>query len=362
MTPRNTGARAGLGGAEAVRAVEARRVYGERCEPVRPGGDRTRRDMMTTDGATDGLVVEDVTVRFGGLTALDAVSLEVGPGEVVGIIGPNGAGKTTLFNVVCGFVRPSEGTVSYEGKLLRRLRADRLPGLGIARTLQALGLFSGLTVLENVMSGATVRSRAGFWSALGGLPRSSGDERALADRSRSTLSELGVADVADRSPATLPYAIQKQVALARALVSEPRLLLLDEPASGLSSAEMSELGSRIRRLSDRMGIALVEHHMDLVMSVCDRVVVLELGRVIASGSPAEVQADPAVTSAYLGEEAGAGGAGPVGAQLADGGLAEGPSAGGPAERGPGAQLLERGAGLLGGGDGPGAQLPRGGGR
>ena len=270
--------------------------------PGGPGGNVTQ----------GGLEVVNVTVRFGGLTALDRVSLEVRPGEVVGIIGPNGAGKTTLFNVACGFVRPSAGSVRYEGRTLGGHRADRLVGLGISRTLQALGLWHGLTVLENVMAGATNMSRAGFWSGLSGLPRSVTDEAALATRARAELAELGIEEFALRLPTTLPYAIQKQVALARALVSEPRLLLLDEPASGLSSAEMADLGERIRTLRGRMGVALVEHHMDLVMSVCDRVVVLELGQVIASGTPAEVQADPLVTSAYLGEEATAA-TGPVGA-------------------------------------------------
>jgi len=259
------------------------------------------------------LEVVDVTVRFGGLTALASVSLEVGSGEVVGIIGPNGAGKTTLFNVACGFVRPSSGKVVYDGKELSRHRPDRLAAVGIARTLQALGLWHGMTVLENVMAGATVRGRAGVGSALLGLPRSAHDERALAERARAQLAELGIADVAGRYPTTLPYAIQKKVSLARALVAEPSLLLLDEPASGLSAAEMTELGQQISGLRDRMGVALVEHHMDLVMSVCDRVIVLELGRVIASGTPAQVQADPVVTSAYLGEAADEATAGPVGA-------------------------------------------------
>jgi branched-chain amino acid transport system ATP-binding protein len=252
-----------------------------------------------------GLEVRDVRVHFGGVVALDDVTVEVRPGEVVGIIGPNGAGKTTLFNVVCGFVRPTTGSVRFDGAVQERAQPDHLASLGVGRTLQGLGLFQGLTALENVMAGATTRSRAGFWSALGGLPRSSRDEAALAGRARAALAALGVVDAVDRLPATLPYAVQKKVALARALVSEPRVLLLDEPASGLSNAEMAELGSLIRRLAedDRLAIALVEHHMDLVMSVCDRVVVLELGRVIASGTPEEVQVDPAVTAAYLGEEA-----------------------------------------------------------
>ena len=254
--------------------------------------------------AGDGLVVEGLTVSFGGLRALDELGLRVGPGEVVGVIGPNGAGKTTLFNVVCGFVRPTTGTVKFNGDPQGRIHPHRLASLGVGRTLQGLGLFPGLTALENVMAGATIRSRAGFWSALGGLPRSSRDEDALAERARAALGDLGV-EARGQLPATLPYAVQKKVALARALVSEPRVLLLDEPASGLSNAEMTELGSLIRRLAEenRLAIALVEHHMDLVMAVCDRVVVLDFGQVIAEGTPEEVKADPAVTRAYLGEEA-----------------------------------------------------------
>jgi branched-chain amino acid transport system ATP-binding protein len=272
-------------------------------DPSLGAGDHPRVESATAT-AELGLEIEDVTVHFGGVVALDEVSLSVRPGEVVGVIGPNGAGKTTLFNVVCGFVRPTTGTVILDGAVQGRIHPHRLASLGVGRTLQGLGLFPGLTALENVMAGATIRSHAGFWSALGGLPRSSRDEDALAERARAALDDLGV-DAGGQLPATLPYAVQKKVALARALVSEPRVLLLDEPASGLSNAEMTELGSLIRRLAEenRLAIALVEHHMDLVMSVCDRVVVLELGRVIASGSPAEVKADPAVTAAYLGEEA-----------------------------------------------------------
>lgn len=248
------------------------------------------------------LAVTDVTVTFGGLTALDAVSLAVGSEEIVGVIGPNGAGKTTLFNVICGFVTPTSGTLTAQGRQLRRLRPHDLPGLGMARTLQGVGLWPGMTVLENVMAGVASTKRARLVSAFLGLPRSSGDEAARSATARAALAELDAEDVADRLPPTLPYAVQKRVALARALVSGPSLLLLDEPASGLSEAEMAELGDILRRLRQRMGVLLVEHHMDLVMSVCDRIVVLDFGRLIASGTPAQVRADPAVTAAYLGEE------------------------------------------------------------
>lgn len=254
--------------------------------------------------APDGVLeVHDVTVRFGGLTALDGVSLTVAPHQIVGVIGPNGAGKTTLFNVLCGFVRPESGSLVWDGRPLRRLRPHRLASLGIARTLQGLGLFSRLTVVENVMVGATRRAGAGFGSALLGLPKSDRDERALRADALQTLSELGAADYAGRLPGQLPYGVRKRVALARALVARPRLLLLDEPASGLSETEINELGDLLRSRRTELSIVVVEHHMDLVMAVCDPVVVLDFGRVITSGSPNEVRDDPAVTAAYLGEVA-----------------------------------------------------------
>ncbi len=245
-----------------------------------------------------------LTVRFGGITALDAVSVEVAAGEVLGIIGPNGAGKTTLFNVICGFIEPQSGTLEWKGRTLTKVRTDRLAGLGIARTLQGVGLFPGLSVLENVMVGAQRFRRAGVASALLGLPRSDRDERSLRERALRTLKELGCEDVATRSPQTLPYPVQKRVALARALVGEPDLLLLDEPAGGLGADEMRELGERIGSLRGSMAVMLVEHRMDLVMSVCDRVVVLDFGRVIAQGDPATVKREERVLEAYLGRDAG----------------------------------------------------------
>jgi branched-chain amino acid transport system ATP-binding protein len=248
------------------------------------------------------LDISGVTVRFGGLTALDGVSLSAAPRQVTGIIGPNGAGKTTLLNAMCGFVKPAAGSIAFDGHALTGVRPHRLAGFGIARTLQGVGLFRGLTVIENVMIGATRAARAGFWSGLFGLPRSDRDERRLRQQSMQALTRVGAADLADSMPDTLAYGLRKRVALARALVGHPRLLLLDEPASGLSEKELPELGGLIKEFADEASVVVIEHRMDLMMSVCDTIFVLDFGKLIAAGTPAEVQADPAVTAAYLGAE------------------------------------------------------------
>lgn len=263
-----------------------------------PVGD----DPPADANASAGLVVDDITVEFGGLTALDSVSLTVAPNEVVGVIGPNGAGKTTLFNVVCGFVEPRTGVIRYGGRDISGKRPHDLAALGIARTLQGVGLWQGLTVLENVIAGAESTVRVDPGSALLGIWRSSRSERALKHKAIEILERLGIAGEASRLPGALPYALQKRVSLARALISDPSLLLLDEPASGLSISEMDELRALIDEWRASMGVLLVEHHMDLVMAVCERLVVLNFGRVIASGTPEVVRANPEVTQAYLGEE------------------------------------------------------------
>ncbi|HET6699126.1 MAG TPA: ABC transporter ATP-binding protein [Nocardioidaceae bacterium] len=259
-------------------------------------------DDAAPGGTGAGFAMRDVAVSFGGVQALVDVSLEVGANQVLGVIGPNGAGKTTLFNVACGFVQPDTGTLAWKGRPLTRLRPHRLAGLGIARTLQGLGLFDAMTVLENVMVGADRHARAGFFAGMLGLPRSSREEQALRERSMAVLEELSIGHCAKRLPGSLPYPLRKRVALARALVAEPELLLLDEPASGLSNAEMDELGELIGGLTSRMAVMLVEHHMDLVMKVCDHLVVLDFGRVIARGGPDQVREDPAVLAAYLGDQ------------------------------------------------------------
>ena len=251
------------------------------------------------------LKVESLTVRFSGLTALDGVSLSMAAGEVVGIIGPNGAGKTTLFNAICGFVRPESGQITYAGRPLLGLPTHRLIRLGIARTLQGLGLWSSLTVLENVVAGAA--RRASFGAALFGGGSSVRMEARLAQEAGEILAELGIAQAATAYPRSLPYGVQKRVSIARALIARPSLLLLDEPASGLSHQEVSELASLLAGVRQTASLAIVDHNVDLVSEVSDRVVVLNVGRVIASGTPQAIRADPIVAEAYLGEPAGRGG-------------------------------------------------------
>nr|MDT0660461.1 ATP-binding cassette domain-containing protein [Micromonospora sp. DSM 115978] len=256
--------------------------------------------------ADQGLELHGIGVRFGGLTALDEVSLRVPPGRVVGVIGPNGAGKTTLFNVVCGFVSPQTGTLSLDGRPFRP-RPQRLAAAGIARTLQGVGLFAGLTALENVMAGATRAARTGLLPALLGLPTADRDERKLRAHALSIMADLGVDRYADAAPETLPFAVRKRVALARALAARPTLLLLDEPAGGLGGDDVDALAELVRELprrsTDPCAVLLVEHHMDLVMAVCDEIVVLDFGRVIATGPPERIRADEAVADAYLGTAA-----------------------------------------------------------
>jgi branched-chain amino acid transport system ATP-binding protein len=224
----------------------------------------------------------------------------------MGVIGPNGAGKTTLLNVLCGFIRPDDGEVFFGGRR-HQVRPHQLASLGVARTLQGVGLYNGLTALENVMVGATCRAKAGFWSALLALPRSGRDERMLRDLAREALDRVGAGGAANARPLELPYGMRKKIALARALVAKPGLILLDEPASGLSEAELAELGALIRELAGEGSLMVIEHHMDLMMSVCDSIVVLDFGKVIATGSPREVQDNPAVTAAYLGTADASGG-------------------------------------------------------
>jgi branched-chain amino acid transport system ATP-binding protein len=248
------------------------------------------------------LQVRDVAVRFGGIVALDGVSFEVAAGSIVGLIGPNGAGKTTLFNCLSRLYECDRGEIVLDGRSLLAVPRHRIAGTGIGRTFQNVALFGSMTVLENVMLGAHSRSASGFLANALRLPGVRREEAAIAAKAASLLELLDLARVAAVPVTQLPFGTRKRVELARALAAEPKLLLLDEPASGLNHEEVAELGRLIRALRERLRLTvlLVEHHMSLVMSISERVVALNFGRVIAQGAPAEVRRHPELERAYLG--------------------------------------------------------------
>jgi len=249
------------------------------------------------------LEVNSLTKSFGGITAVKDVSFKVSEGSIFALIGPNGAGKTTIFNLITGMLEPDSGAISLEGKQLIGLKPYQVAAAGITRTFQNLQLFSGMTVLENVITGAYLKGRTGFIKSMFRLPGKNREDKKIRDEALALLEEVGLGEAAGQPAAALPFGRQRLLEIARALASGPRLVLLDEPAAGLNSTETKSLAAYLKKLREKgLTMLLIEHDMETVMEVADRILVLNFGHVISEGTPQEVRADPEVIKAYLGED------------------------------------------------------------
>ncbi|HEX3549574.1 MAG TPA: ABC transporter ATP-binding protein [Candidatus Elarobacter sp.] len=255
----------------------------------------------TTSSGEAALAVRGLRKRFGGVVAVDDVTFDVAAGTLTALIGPNGAGKTTLFNLLTNLYRADAGTIAFFGAPLGGKSSDAIARLGLVRTFQSARVFPGMTVLENVLAGMHARVRTSPWSHAFALPAATREERAMTRRAEELLEVLGIGDVRDRDALALPLGTQKIVELVRALIARPRMLLLDEPAAGLNDAETAQLAQVLLAIhGSGTTVFVVEHNMALVMGIADRVLVLDAGRLIASGAPAEIQADASVIEAYVG--------------------------------------------------------------